>query len=138
MAKGKRGPDVPLYKKYALALTAGSLGGIAVLAVLLCLFAFALSAGGLTGSSAPMFSSAALAVGAFVSGFITAKLIREHGLLVGALSGAWMFIIVCVVGAFVGVTELSGAALFRLAISAAAAALGGIVGVNLRRRVAVR
>ena len=37
MAKGKRGPDVPLYKKYALALTAGSLGGIAVLAVLLCL-----------------------------------------------------------------------------------------------------
>ncbi len=52
----------------------------------------------------------------FVSGFITAGLLCDHGLLVGA---------------FASVTKLSGAALFRLVISSVAAVLGGIVGVDL-------
>ena len=135
MRSGRRSGDMPLYKRYAVALAVGGGGGLAALLFAMCLFALAMSAGKLPGSAALLFSGAALVIGAFAAGFLTARLLRKKGLLAGAVSGVWMFMLCCVVGAIAGAEFSGGAILFRMIIAVAAAAIGGVVGVNIKRRV---
>ena len=135
MKSARRSGDMPLYKRYAVAVAVGGGGGLAATLLAMCLFALALSAGGLPGRAALPLSGAALAIGAFSGGFLTARLLRERGLLAGAATGIWLFMLCCAVGAIAGVTGSGSAILFRVLIAASAAAIGGIAGVNVRRRV---
>ncbi|MBQ2755201.1 MAG: TIGR04086 family membrane protein [Oscillospiraceae bacterium] len=134
MSANKKSFEKPLYKKYLTAVLLGSGAGMAALLAVIGLFALVLSVGGLTSSAAPVFSVASLCAGAFVCGFFVARRLREKGLLMGAVSGIWMFLLCCIAGLLFGKTQLHSAMAARLVISAVCAAIGGVVGVNVRLR----
>lgn len=77
---------------------------------------------------------AILAVAAVLGGFITARIARERGLLYGAGCGLLLFLITAIAG--FGVEEaVQGTLLFlKMALATGCGAIGGIVGVNMKRR----
>lgn len=87
-------------------------------------------AGGIGEGVMSFLTSVALVVGAFASGFISAKSFKRKGLVVGTFSGALMFFIISFIG-FVffglGFGLYSIVRFFMLAIFGA---IGGITGVN--------
>ena len=138
MSANKKSFEKPIYKKYLTAVALGSAAGIAVLVGAISLFALVLSLGGLTADAAPVFSVAALCVGAFACGFFVSRKLREKGLLMGAVSGIWMFLLFCIIGLLFGKTQLCTPMFFRVIISAVCAAIGGVVGVNVRAHSRLR
>ena len=132
MSANKKSFEKSIYKKYLTAVTWGSAAGIAALFGVISLFALVLSLGGLTADAASFFSVTALCIGAFVCGFFVSRKLREKGMLMGAVSGIWMFLLFCIIGLLFGKTELCTPMFFRTIISAVCAAIGGVVGVNVR------
>ena len=84
------------------------------------------------GSVAPMASVAAV-FGAFAGGFAAGRLAGKRGWLMGLTAGTLLFLMLLIAGGF-AMLETPGGFLTRFAMMAAAAAVGGIVSVNTRRR----
>ena len=76
----------------------------------------------------------ACAVGAFIGGYITVRIIRTKGLLFGILSGLLLFAIVCLVSVIAIRTPFSTYALIKGIIMMLMGAIGGIIGVNKRSK----
>lgn len=76
----------------------------------------------------------AAAFGAFVGGVVAAKISKEKGLLYGAGSGLLLFLLVMIAG-FAILQDVRGTLLLiKLAVLVGCGAVGGIVGVNIKRR----
>ncbi|MBQ1950124.1 MAG: TIGR04086 family membrane protein [Clostridia bacterium] len=85
------------------------------------------------GAALPM-AIAAAAVGAFAAGLTAALISRRRGLLLGAVSGLVLFLVVLLAG-FARYTAVDGGtAIIKLLVLMAAGGLGGVLGVNRRRR----
>ena len=85
------------------------------------------------GAALPM-AIAAAAVGAFAAGLTAALISRRRGLLLGAVSGLVLFLVVLLAG-FARYTAVDGGtAIIKLLGLMAAGGLGGVLGVNRRRR----
>ena len=83
---------------------------------------------------AVMAAIVAAAAGAFFGGFAAARIAREKGLLIGGACGLLLFILVALAG-FAFLKEIRGAyILVKLAVMLVLSALGGVIGVNLRKR----
>lgn len=106
---------------------------------LICLLLLFVMAAILTAQNVPQaavtpMALVAAAIGAFLGGLIAARIAREKGLLIGALTGLLLFVILAIAG-FIFVRDAHGSsAILKAAIFLACGAVGGIVGVNLRRR----
>lgn len=72
-------------------------------------------------------------LGTFGGGYITARLNQSMGMAVGALCGIMVFVIFLGLGAIFG-SELGLMSLIRLIPAVIAGAIGGILGVNRRKR----
>ena len=73
------------------------------------------------------------AAGSFFGGFTAARIAKERGLIGGAC-GLLLFILVVIVG-FAFLKEIRGAyILVKLAVMLVCSAVGGVIGVNLRKR----
>ena len=112
----------------------GALVGGAVTALLLVLMAVGMTVKDVPQALVAPLATAAAAIGAFVGGLTAARLAGRQGLLLGALCGLLLY-------ALILLTELSNigdmqaaSVLIKWAILIACGAVGGIVGVNLRRR----
>lgn len=75
---------------------------------------------------------AAIAVSAAVGGFTAARMLRERGWLVGVAVGLLLFLVVTLAG--VGAPIHGSRLLLKLVLSVFGGALGGIAGVNVKRR----
>ncbi len=76
----------------------------------------------------------AIAAAAFAGGFTAARLLRERGLLIGAACGLLIFLIVAIAGFSVD-QAVQGTLLFlKLGLTVGGGALGGILGVNVKRK----
>ena len=74
------------------------------------------------------------AAGSFFGGFTAARIAKERGLLIGGACGLLLFILVVIVG-FAFLKEIRGAyILVKLAVMLICSAVGGVIGVNLRKR----
>ncbi len=77
---------------------------------------------------------AAAAVGAFFAGMVAALLARRNGLLFGLACGAVLFLLILLAGfarrAGVGI----GSAAVKLAVLLLTGGIGGVLGVNLRKK----
>lgn len=115
-------------------LAIGAAVGI-VVCVLVLLAMAALMASGLFPS--PLVTPLALiaaAIGALAAGFTAARLSRERGLLYGAGSGLLLFLLTAVAG-FAMLPDAGGTWLaVKAALTVGAGALGGVIGVNIKRR----
>ncbi len=77
---------------------------------------------------------AAAAVGAFVAGLVAAAMARRHGLLMGVVCGLVLFLLILLAGVsrYAGVGGTT--ALLKLAVLVLAGGVGGVLGVNLRKK----
>lgn len=77
---------------------------------------------------------AAAAIAAFAAGLTAALIARRHGLIIGAASGALLFLVILIAG-FIRYTGVDGGyALLKAAVLIVMGGLGGVLGVNRRRR----
>ena len=108
--------------------------GVMVCIGVLMLLSFVLSVRSVPHSLINPLAVFAISVGALVAGFCCAKLLRQGGLAYGALCGA-VFSLVIMIASF-GVTDngFGLTAIFKITFMMICAMLGGVFGVNTRRR----
>ena len=77
---------------------------------------------------------AAAAIGAFLAGLTAAAVSGQRGLLFGAVCGLllWLLILLAGVARYAGVS--GGNTLIKLAVLVLAGSVGGVLGVNMRKR----
>lgn len=118
-------------KRFIKSALTGMLCGILTSVVLTCACALILSRSGMLSDNILGYVAAGLlAAGAFLGGFVSAKLNRSAGLIVGAAAGFAMLAVIVLVSAFMGNANFT--ALFF--IKAAAMLLGGALGGILSMR----
>lgn len=123
-------------KRLVKALVIGCLCGMLSCGILTgILAAVILSAGLLPDKLLDYVMIAIAAAGAFVGGFLAAKLNRGAGLIVGAASGAAMFLLLTIAGLSSDGASLSSLSAVRLAALLTGGMLGGILGVRERRHI---
>ncbi len=76
----------------------------------------------------------AAAIGAFLAGLTAAAIAKQKGLLLGAVCGLvlWLLILLAGVARYEGVS--GGNAVVKLAALVLSGGIGGVLGVNLRKR----
>jgi len=102
--------------------------------LILLIFSFLLTIRDMPAMTMPVFSAVSIAIGGFLGGLFSAKKAGKNGLLYGVITGAALYVIVLIASLIVskgGVTMLT---LIKLVITLISAAIGGIIGVNLKNR----
>ena len=112
----------------------GMLIGMISCLLLLLLMAAVLAAGDIPKTAITPLAVSAAVVGAVIGGFLTARLRGENGLLFGAVCGVLLYIVVMIVGFSIMHELRGGYALLKLSLMLLAGAVGGVLGVNGRRR----
>ena len=113
-----------------LCVLLATMGGIAVMFLLMLLFAAALSCFPLPLS---VFSPAGLLIGclsAMSAGFLCALMSREKGFFFGIFCGMILFVILLLVALLVWKQKLGTYTLVKLFAMLLSGAIGGIIGVN--------
>ena len=121
-------------KRIIRSVLIGTLIGGAICIALLALMAVVMTGVDIPKPVVTPLAVAAACVGAFCSGFSAALIAKKQGWLVGALSGLLLFLLVLVSGfALLGEVRISFAFIKR-ALSLFSGMVGGMIGVNLRKR----
>lgn len=76
----------------------------------------------------------AITLGAFISGYITARIIKSNGLFWGMIAGFVMFSVVFIAGLMISNGEISTLVLVKLTLMLLMGAIGGIAGVNKKSK----
>ncbi len=74
------------------------------------------------------------AIGAFVAGYIAARVYRFRGLVYGSLAGLFLFVLLTLVAFIVSRDRFTYLTLVRLLVMTLAGAFGGVLSVNKKRR----
>ena len=108
--------------------------GVVILLVLLTAFSFLMSRQDVPKSAIGPVVIGVLMVAAFTSAFVTARLARNRGLLLGLLSGFLLYLVILFVSVVLFRTGFTFASVFKLVILMLSGAIGGICGVNGKKR----
>ena len=100
----------------------------------LLLMAGLMAAGLFPSRAVTLLALAAAGLGALVGGFVAARVSRERGLLFGAGSGLFLFLLTLTAGLFLSPAGEMSLWLVKLAVTVVAGAVGGLLAVNIRRR----
>ena len=114
-------------------ITMGVLVGTVVCAVLLLVFSVVLASRSVPQGLIGPMAIFALSIGAFSSGFCSARIARAKGLLFGAACGVIITVLV-MTASMIGGSELGIPALLKTAFILFSSMIGGVLGVNARRR----
>lgn len=123
-----------VWEKIVRPLTVGTAVGVAACVVALLLMAGLMAAGTFPSRAVTLLALAAAGLGALVGGFVAARISRERGLLFGAGSGLFLFLLTLAAGLFLSPAGEMGLWLVKLAVTVVAGAVGGLLAVNTRRR----
>lgn len=109
---------------------------IGIVITMACLLVFSLF---MTKFDAPesvvaIMSSLALCIGAYSGGYISSKRRRQNGLLTGIITGILIYCVILFVGLIFAKSSISFSFLAKLIMTLVCGAIGGIVGVNSRRK----
>jgi len=108
--------------------------GALVCVVLLLLFSVVISAGSVPQSAIDPMAVLAVSAGAFASGLSCAKIVKRNGLVCGLCCGVIFSVIVLICSLAVPGGGLGLGALLKTMLMVFSAMLGGVVGINTRRR----
>ena len=108
----------------------GGILGIALIILIVSLMALIMSFGIIPIKAAPLMSSVSTALGGFLGGKFAAKKSGKNGIVVGALTGAILFVIFSIFSLIVFKSAPSAATLIRAIIFITSSAVGGIIGVG--------
>ncbi len=121
-------------RKKVISVSVGAICGIAAVLSVIVLFSFIIVKTESVNYYLLMpFGIAAACIGAFLGGFISARISGSAGMLIGAVSGALMFILLLAAGAILGQLP-EAVSLLRLVLMVLSGAIGGVVGVNRKRK----
>lgn len=107
--------------------------GLLVTTVALLLFSFVMCKKDVPFILLNPFSAGLLVLGSSLSGYMAASRIREHGMLIGAFCGVFIFAIL-LLGSFLSRFDVGLTAFIKLMIAIVSGSIGGIIGVNARTR----
>ena len=135
MKKPSAGPDTRNMTRFSRALAVSVAAGEVTTFLLLSVFAALRTVRDLPHSAVVPLSIFGVAVGTILAGYCCARILRERGLLWGLGCGAVIFLLaffceLMLLGQPVGVL-----ALYKFIIYAASGMIGGVLGVNKKRKV---
>ncbi len=123
-----------MVKRFLRPVIIGAVVGALCCTLLLAVMAAIVASQDIPKAAITPMAIVAAAAGAFFGGFAAARIAREKGLLIGGACGLLLFILVALAG-FAFLKEIRGAyILVKLAVMLVLSALGGVIGVNLRKR----
>lgn len=112
----------------------GILVSIISTAILLFIFAFLLTIYDASDSIVVIMSMLAWGIGALAGGFAAAKSYGKNGLIIGFCSGLIMFLILTIVAMIINSSGLTIQSFIKLVLSVICACVGGVLGINLKRK----
>lgn len=123
-------------KPYAMlipVLIGAGIGAVVIL-LFLILFSLILTIQDFGPSAVVPMSTACVGLGAFAAGFSASKINGKNGMATGTLSGAVLFVLFLLVSLIISGGAISLISFFRLIIMLLTSAIGGILGINLKRK----
>lgn len=127
--------DVRMLKNWIRPIGLGALAGAIGCLLVLLMMAALLVAQDVPQTAVSPLALVAVAAGAFIGGFVSARIAGQNGWLMGVSTGLVLFVLLLVAGGFALFDDPAGSQLLlKLAIVLVTAAVGGIVGVNVRKR----
>ena len=81
-----------------------------------------------------VMSIISMIIGAFAGGFVSAKVLKEKGLIIGAINGLLFFFIMTLISFIVSREPMSSISLIKILSFTIASMLGGIFGVNIKHK----
>lgn len=121
-------------KKYVKPVLTGVGFGLAVSIVLLLLFSVVVSSSNVPHSIINVLTFISMILGSFVSGFVTARIIRKNGLVMGLVTGICTFLILIICSLFVVPESFSILVFVKGIVTILCACFGGVLGVNYTKR----
>ena len=112
----------------------GVVGALLVSLLLLSMFSIVMTIRDLPSVVILLLACVSIAGGAFVGGMVAARLIRNRGLLTGAVTGLTFFLILYLTGLIMHQAGMDVWLLVKVAVAMLAGGIGGITGVNMRKR----
>ena len=106
-------------------------GGVALFLAIFVM-GLILSGGNIPQAYAPPLATMAAGFGAFVSGFVMAKLCGSKGVVTGAAAGAALLLLVGCIALIVSGTVFTNSTLLRGVVMVLASVIGGMFGVNFK------
>lgn len=110
---------------------------VAVCMVLMIVFAAVLSKSNFSETTVLVMSMIAQGVGALCGGFAGARLFGQSGMIIGAASGAVVFLLFTAAALIFGSGGMTIVTVIKLVLMLLCSVLGGICGVNLRKKTKV-
>ena len=135
MKKPSSSPDTKNVVKFSRALAVSVAAGVVATFLILCAFAALMSVRDFPHSAVVPMSIFGVAVGTILSGYCCARLLRERGLLWGLGCGAVIFLLALFCELMLLGQPIGVLALYKFIIYAASGMIGGVLGVNKKRRV---
>lgn len=112
----------------------GIMGALVISLLLLAVFSMIMAMRDVPSPVILSLAYVSVAGGSFAGGFVSARLIRSRGLVVGAVTGAAFLLILYLAGVLTRQTQFSVDLLWKIAVAVLAGSAGGIIGVNKRGR----
>lgn len=132
-AKQSVQPDKNIWKSILLS----GIVGIGISLILILIFSFVLSNNNLPESTPNILSSIALGVGGFISGIWIAKKHKKRGALLGLLVGVFIFLFILIGNLILFGFNFSNSIIIKLPIAILSSMIGGIIGVNSKKKLKV-
>lgn len=122
------------WNRIVRAVVIGTVIGTVVCLLLLVVMAAIIAAQDVPSVAVAPMAVIAAAAGALVGGFFCARIARQKGLLWGALCGLLLYLLILLAGTIWFRDSQSSYWLIKLAILASCGGVGGVLGVNLKKR----
>lgn len=78
-----------------------------------------------------------LAVSGFLGGYISGRIGKQSGMIIGAISGGVLFLVLTIAGLITSPSTITLNTLYKLIALVAFSALGGIIGVNKGNKIKI-
>lgn len=108
--------------------------GMIIVIVFLLVFSFFMTKFDAPAVVISVMSSLALCIGAYTGGYIAARRRKQNGLIMGILAGISVYCIIFLLGLILAKTSMSMGFFSKLIMTLICGAIGGIIGVNSKRK----
>ncbi|MCI8652306.1 MAG: TIGR04086 family membrane protein [Angelakisella sp.] len=135
MKKPSSAPDTKNMERFSRALAVSVAAGVTVTFLILSAFAALMTVRDLPHSAVVPMSILGVAAGTILAGYCCARILRERGLLWGLGCGAVIFLLALFCELMLLGQPIGVLALYKFIIYAASGMIGGVLGVNKKRKV---
>lgn len=116
--------------KFGKSIILGTIFGLLSTLVLTVLFALIISKGSISLKVSGLIATLIIVGSSFLSGFVSARIRGEKGLITGAVTGVVFYLIIVVLSLAILHSAVTSSLVIKLAILCFSGSIGGLLGVN--------